>query len=109
MNALKLATLGLAMISLASCAGIAQTASVAPMRMSAADHKQMEACMAMSSDVMMKNESCKAMMQKMNMSEMDMKKMMSCKAMPKDAMMKDVSCSSMMQMHPDMMMGMEKK
>ncbi len=71
--------------------------------MSDSDHKMMSSCMAMSSDDMMKDASCTAMMKKMNMSSNDIMKMKSCQSMSKDAMMKDADCASMEKMHPGMM------
>ncbi len=105
MNSFKSAGLGLAMVALVGAAGFAQSASA--MKMSTSEKKVMHSCMAMSSDAMMKDSKCMAMMKKMKMSDADMKMMMSCKAMSKDAMTKDQDCSSMRKMHPDMMkMGM---
>ena len=90
-------------VALLACAGVTRTALAADAMMSDSDHKMMSSCMAMSSDAMMKDSSCTAMMQKMNMSSSDMMKMKSCMAMSHDAMMKDSDCASMEKMHPDMM------
>jgi hypothetical protein len=92
-------------ISLAALAlaGFAQLAHAASSMMSEGDTKMMDGCMAMSSDAMMKDKSCTAMMKKMNVSNADMKTMKNCKTMANDAMMKDKNCSTMMSKHPDMM------
>lgn len=108
MNKLKLAALGFAVAALTG-AGFTQTALAMPgMKMSAAQHKKMESCMAMPHDAMMKNAGCTAMMKKMKMSSADMQKMTSCKAMSHDEMMKDQSCMSMHKMNSDMHSDMKK-
>jgi hypothetical protein len=75
--------------------------------MSMADMKQMNMCMGMSRDKMMKNTACMKMMkmhpEMMKMSAAEMKTMRSCMAMSGDKMMKTAMCSNMMKKYPTMM------
>jgi len=101
MNVVKSAAIGLAMVTIAGAAALAQPASA--QTMTAHDKRMMHSCMAMSGDAMMNDTGCMTMMRKMHMSDADMKTMMSCKAMSHDAMMANADCASMMKMHPGMM------
>jgi hypothetical protein len=108
MKTLKITALAVAMIA-STVAGCAQTnqAPTMPMNksmmMGDADKMQMNSCMGMSHDMMMKDMKCMNMMKKMNMSDADMAMMAKCHGMSHDMMMKDTKCMDMMKMHPDMM------
>lgn len=100
MNLVKSAAFGFATIGLV---GLALPVSAQGMMSSSMSSKdKMHSCMAMTSDAMMADSGCMAMMKKMHMSDADMKMMMSCKAMSHDAMMADKGCSAMMKKHPSM-------
>jgi hypothetical protein len=101
MMATKLAAVGLAMAMFAGGAASAQPDQ--PIKVTTADRRMINSCLAMSHERMMKNDGCLLMMQKMKVTGDEMTVIASCAAMSKEAMEKDKACIAVNAAHPGMM------